>query len=418
MDREIPLNIVRKRKGRSILIATFLLAVLFGIAYATGQMLKPKVYAAEIEIDTVRMGVVENTLSASGEVQPLFEQIIASPISAAIKIVFLTEGAAVQPGDPIMELDKQFLQIEFEKLKKQLELKQTNIAKLKLELDKSYFDLVITDSIKAFRINALKADREYAQRLLKAGGGTKESVEKIENDLHIAKLEKQQLENDLKSRQSIIKASIQESIIDASIQEKDLEELEGKLQQASITASRAGVLTYVNKNLGLKVSEGDILVRLADLGSYKIKGSISDNYLDQIQVGMPALVTVGGEKLSGSLTQLNPAINNNVVEFELILEEPNHSLLRPKQKVEIELITASQNKVLCVRNGAAFAGAKIEEVFVLQGDGTAKRQQINTGFKNAQLVEITQGLKEGDRVIVSDMSKFKNTPSIKIQGLP
>lgn len=415
MDREIPLNIVRKRKRRSILIAICILLALFGVAYTIGQFLKPKIYASDIEIDTVKMGLVENTLSASGEVVPLFEQIISSPISAAIKAVFLTEGTAVQPGESIMTLDKQVLEVEYEKLKKQLELKQTNITKLKLELDKSYFDLVITDSIKAFRINALKADMEYAKRLLKAGGGTKESVEKIENDLHIAKLEKQQLENDLKSRQAIVKASIQESIIDAAIQEKDLEELERKLKQANITADRAGVLTFVNKNLGLKVSEGDILVRLADLGSYKVKGSISDNYLDQIQVGMPVVVIVGGEELTGSLAHINPAINNNVLEFELILEEPNHALLRPKQKVEIELITASQSEVLYVKNGPAFAGAKTEQVFVLQGDGTAKRQQVNTGFKNARLVEIKQGLKAGDQVIVSDMSKFKNALSIKIK---
>ncbi|MBK8556894.1 MAG: HlyD family secretion protein [Lewinellaceae bacterium] len=70
-----------------------------------------------------------------------------------------------------------------------------------------------------------------------------------------------------------------------------MKEFERKLQQADIVASRAGVLTYVNLNLGQKVAEGGVLARIADLNSYKILGIISDAYAEQRRGGMPVLIS-------------------------------------------------------------------------------------------------------------------------------
>ncbi|MBK8556893.1 MAG: hypothetical protein IPL65_14455 [Lewinellaceae bacterium] len=119
-----------------------------------------------------------------------------------------------------MDLDKEFTRMEFEKQRDALELKRNSIVKTRLELDKSFFDLMIQDSIKACRIKSLLADVENAKRLFKAGGGTHEAIDQAETSLQVAKLEKRQLENDIKSRQAIMHLSIRESEISAAIQEK------------------------------------------------------------------------------------------------------------------------------------------------------------------------------------------------------
>ncbi len=61
---------------------------------------------------------------------------------------------------------------------------------------------------------------------------------------------------------------IKESEIAAAIQESDLNELGRKMQQANISASRDGVITWVNKNIGAVVQPGETLARIADLGSF------------------------------------------------------------------------------------------------------------------------------------------------------
>ena len=277
MDREISTEEIKRQKSKKWLWAMAAVTILAILTWILRDSLSTTLKRTEIRTAIAEIGPIENTLTASGEVQPEFEQVITSPIAAIVQQAYFDAGANVKTGDKLVELDKEFTKIEFEKQRDQLDLKRNSVVKLKLELDKNFYDLKITDSIKAFRINSLQADLENAKRLFKAGGGTRETIEQAETNLRIAQLEKRQLENDIKTRQAVTQASIRESEISASIQEKELREFERKLQQANIIATRAGVLTFINKNLGTKVNEGEILARIADLNSFKIIGSISDN---------------------------------------------------------------------------------------------------------------------------------------------
>src|SRR6185369_12441531 len=95
-----------------------------------------------------------------------------------------------------------------------------------------------TNSIKQLRINSLAADVENARRLFKAGGGTREDVEQAELNLKVARLEKQQLENEIRIRQQTMQVQMAEARITSSIQANELHALERKLQAANITAGR------------------------------------------------------------------------------------------------------------------------------------------------------------------------------------
>lgn len=416
MDRDISIQENRKHKGRVVRYVVMSVIVLIAAAWLLRGALSTTIKRADIRIAVVETGNVENTLNASGEVQPEMEQVITSPISATIQQAYFNAGATVKPGDKILELDKAYTQIEFEKQKDQLELKRTGIVRIKHDLDKSYFDIQIQDSIKAYQITSLKAELENAKRLYKAGGGTREAIEQAETNLRIAQLEKRQLENDIRSRQKGMQTSIRESEISAAIQEKELSEFERKLRQADIIATRAGVLTYVNLNLGAKVNEGEILARVADLGSFKVLGSISDTYSAQLRAGMPVIVRINEELVRGVLINIHPAVSNNVVTFDVALDDQHASKqLRPRMKVELFLVTQAQARAIRVQNGPAFKGGVVQDVFVLRPGGKAERRTVRLGLSNFDFVEVKEGLQPGDSVIISDLSEYRNIKSIDIR---
>ena len=172
MDRELTPQEIRRKKNKWIITGIIaLLAFIIGI-WLLRISLNTSVDKSSITTSVVETGDVENTISASGEIVPEFEQEITSPINAVIKSALLDAGIKVEAGQAIMELDKEYTQIELEKLKYELELKKNNITKIKLQLDKSYYDLKANDSIKQLRINSFEAAVQYAKRLYKAGGGT------------------------------------------------------------------------------------------------------------------------------------------------------------------------------------------------------------------------------------------------------
>jgi HlyD family secretion protein len=415
MDRELPREIMQQQKNKRWLVAALAVAVILAGVWSVRSVLFTALSRADIRTAVADIGSVENTMTATGEVRPAFEQLLVSPITAVLEKVYLNEGASVAVGTKILDLDKTEPQTDLEKQKDQLDLKRNGIIKLKLELDKSYYDLEITDSIKLFRINALKADLENAKRLFRAGGGTREAVEKVETDLKIAQLEKKQLEHDLQTRQAIMQRSIRESEISMAIQEKELKAFERKLQQADIVATRSGVLTYVHKNIGSKINEGEILARLADLGSFKILGSISDNYADQLRVGMPVIVRVGLQDIRGVLVNIYPSVTNNVLTFDVTFDGKTSTAFRPNMKVEVFIVTDSHQKTIRVSNGPAFKGTSEQDIFVLRPDGQLERRRIKIGLSSFDFVEIIEGVSIGETVVISDLSKYENARVIKLK---
>ncbi len=413
MDIDIEQQVSRSRRKKILLTSAAIIVILLSAVYFLRASLSSTISSNTIATAVVEQGTIENTITASGEIVPEFEEIISSPITASIQQVKKNAGSTVAAGESVIMLDKSATVTELATKKFQLEAKKNNIRKLKLELDKSFYDIKSNNDIKQLRINSLTAEVENAKRLLKAGGGTQEDVEKAELELKVARLEKQQLENEIKSKQQTMQVEMRQSEIEASIQENDLAELQRKLNNADILTSRPGVITWVNKNIGAMVNAGEPLARIADLSGFKVSGTISDNFIDDLKQGMPAIVRINETQLKGTVTQIYPTIQNNIVQFDVKPDSQYARLLRPNLKVDVFLVTQSKSNVLRVANGAAFRGSSPQNVFVVQ-NGKAVRRKVRTGLSNFDYIELQDNITAGETVIISDMSKFKNTDEITI----
>lgn len=414
MDRNIEQQVssAQKKKTTTYVIIGIILfaAAVMLLRFAFGSTL----HRSEFTTAVVRRGDIENTINASGEVLPEFEEVISSPIAASIQKVLMDAGSSIRAGQSILTLDKSAAQTEYETLKFQLESKQNDIRKIKLELDKSFYDIKSNNDIKQLRINSLKATVENAKRLLKAGGGTREDVEQAELDLKVAGLEKKQLENEISNKQQTMRLQMKEAEIAAHMQSIEISELSRKLKQADISAGRSGVVTWVNRNIGAAVLPGEVIARIADLSSFKVKGTLSDNYADQLKNGMTAIIRINETQLRGKVVNIYPAVQNGTVSFDIRPDDGNSKLYRPNLKVEVFLVTDKHNNVLLIDNGPAFKGRENETIYVLR-DGLAKKTLVKTGLSNFDVVELKDKVNAGDVIITSDMSDFTNSKEIKIK---
>jgi HlyD family secretion protein len=414
MDKELAPEIIAKRKNKNLVIGAIILVALATAVWLTRSYLKSSINRTDITTAKVEVGNIENTINASGEVLPEFEEILTSPINASIKSAVMDAGNKVKAGQSILTLDKSASQTDFEKLKFQLESKQNEISKLKLDLNKSFFDIKSNNDIKQLHIANLTDAVENAKRLFKAGGGTREGIEQAELNLKVALLEKKQLENEIKSKQQTMQIEIKEAEIAAAIQKNDLSELQRKLNLANIVATRNGVVTYVNKNIGANVSAGETLARIADLGSFKVAGSMADNALDQLHTGVPVIIRINDDQLRGTVTNVSPSVQNGVVSFDIRLDERNSKLLRPNMKVDVFLVTATRSHIMRIANGPAFKGPSVQDIFVVR-NGKAERRTVHVGLTNFDYVQLLDGVQPGDVVITSDMTEYKNSTELTIK---
>ena len=415
MDTSIEKEVSARKKRNLIVIIGVALFVLALGTLLVRNFFKSTISRAEINTAVVQTGDIENTINASGEILPEFEEVLTSPINASVRSVSMEAGKKVNAGQSILTLDKSAAQTDFDKLGFQIESKENEIRKLKLDLEKSFYDIKSNNKIKQLRISNLIDAVSNAKRLFKAGGGTREGIEQAELNLKVAELEKQQLENEILSKQQTMKIEIREAEISLAIQRNDQLALKRKLDLANVQAARPGVVTWVNRNIGAMVREGDPIARIADLSSFKVAGTISDNMLDQVSNNMPAIIRTNDILLRGHIINISPSVSNGLVSFDVQLDDRNHKALRPNMKVELYLVTQTRSNVTRVANGAAFKGAKSQDIFVLK-DGRAERRTVSTGLSNFDYIEILSGLKPGEVVITTDLSDYKNTREITVNN--
>ena len=414
MDRELSDKVLQQQRYQNILWTIVIIGAILAGLYFFRSSLSTSLSATKFRTAVAETGNIENTITATGEVLPEFEQVITSSIQAEVQEVLISVGSRVKPNQPILALNKEFALLTKQKLDDGLSLKKNSIVQLKLQLDKNLYDLKINNEIKGLRINGLKADLEDAKRLVTIGGGTAEAMEKVKLNLEIAQLEKKQLENDLAYKQQSVTSDLKEVELQLAIQGKDLKEFSRKLEQAKVVASRAGVLTWVNENIGTTVNEGEALARVADLASFRIEGAISDIYGEKIHVGQAAIVRINEQDLRGLISNIKPTVTDGVIQFVVQLKEQNHELLRPNLKVEVFLITKSKNNTIRVENGPIFKGRKQQFIYVLE-NGIAKRREVKVGLANFDYVEILDNLKAGEEVIITDMKDYEHLEEIPVE---
>ena len=154
-----------------------------------------------------------------------------------------------------------------------------------------------------------------------------------------------------------------------------LHELERKLQLANIVAKREGVVTWVNKNIGAAIQEGESIARIADLSSFKVQGSISDNYLDQLHNGMTAIIRINETQVRGTVVNIHPSVKMELFHFDIQLDERNNKLLRPNMKVDVFLVTATKAMFCEWQTDLHLKGSFHQDIFVLK-NGKAEKERF------------------------------------------
>ncbi len=302
-----------------------------------------------------------------------------------------------------------------EKLKDELALKKNNATKLKLQLEKTIIDLNTQSNIKKLSVESMETDLKEERYLDSIGGGTKEKIEKAELNLKISKLELEQINQTIENSEKAMEADLVGLNYEINIQQNNINEMESKIDRATIKADKKGVITSINSQIGQTVSEGEELAKVANLQSYEVDGSISDMHSEKLSNGANVIVRINGQTdIDGEVVSISPAIEENLIQFKIKLAQKEHPQLRPNMKVDVFLVTAFRKNVLRVKNGAFYQGGSKQKVFVVE-NGKLVQKEVEFGESNIDYVEIVNGLSRGDKIVTSDMEDYVKSEQLFIK---
>ena len=415
MDREIPKEVRDKeRKKKFIKYGAIGVAAVVCIAVLISFM-RSSVNRKDLVFSEVDNGTIEVSVSASGKVVPAFEEIINSPINTRIVEVYRKGGDSVDVGTPILKLDLQSTETEYKKLLDEEQMKRYQLEQLKVNNNTYLSDLSMQVKISAMKLNRMEVELRNERYLDSLGSGTTDKVRQAELNFNTGKLELEQLRQQYANESKVKEADLKVKELEFNIFSKSLAEMQRTLDDAQIRSPRKAILTYINNQVGAQVAEGSQVAIISDLSHFKVEGEIADTYGDRVAAGGRAIVKIGNEKLEGTVSSVTPLSKNGVISFIVQLNEDNNKRLRSGLKTDVYVMNAVKEGVLRLANASYYVGRGEYELFVQDSKDEIVKRKVQLGDSNFEYVEVISGLKPGDKVVVSDMSSYKNKNKLKLK---
>lgn len=415
MDRELDVSFRRQRIARRVIVATGLLALSAAFFIWGPRLIQPSIARTRIRTAKVDVGALAATITAAGNVVPEFEQVISSPVNARVLKILQRPGALLGQGQPIIELDLNESRLAIAKLNQQLELKQNQQAQAKLELENTLITLQSQWEIKNLEHKSAKAVTARNRSLRQEGLLSEERLREVELAEEKTGFELQQLAAAKRNAQALTSTQLEGLALEMKTLEGERSEAQRQLELATTKADRRGVLTWVVNEEGATVSKGAVLARIADLSSFRVEATVSDVHANRLAVGLPAQVKLNDQTtLAGAVARINPTVNNGVITFVVNLDDKAHELLRANLRADVFIVTERKDRVLRIKRGPFANGEGLRDVFVIRGDAAIKTP-VRFGIAGADYYEVTQGLFEGDEVIISDMTDYQHIKEVKLK---
>jgi RND family efflux transporter MFP subunit len=415
---------LKKKKMRQYAVWAGLGAVLLTVAVIAVSRLKPAaptVDRSTIWPDTVKHGnMIRQVRGSTGTLVPREDSIelIPAQTDATVVRIRVLPGAPVTPDTVLMDLTDPQLDQELLSAQQALKGAQADYKSLQATLNSTLMD----KKIAAAQVNAsYTTDQRQAQtdeELYKLGvvSGLVSSASRNAADQLTAqkKLSEQQLDVNQKAIEVQL-ASAQTKVEQAKAQ---LDLYQKQFAALSVRAGISGVLAQlpIPLQVGQHVTAGTSVAKVIQLDKLKAGLQIAETQARDIQIGQPASIDTHNGIIPGHVSRIDPSVLNGTVTVDVALDGPLPQGARPDLSVEGTIDLEKLNDILYVGRPALGNENSTLSLFKIDPDGKgAVRVPVKVGRASVNSIQVLEGLKEGDQVILSDMSREDGVDRIRLE---
>src|SRR5437868_5185047 len=416
MDKPRGQEVIQQRRRRRVIYAIIGIAAVAGITMGLSRLkpAAPSVERSTVWIDTVKRGPMLRQVRGLGTLTPEDIRFIPAIVDGRVERVNVLPGALVNADTILLELSNP--QLQQEALDAQLKLKAAEADYKRLEAE-------LQSQVLNQKAEAAKAEQEYTQAHRQAQ--TDEELAKLGvisgNNLKVSEGNAEQLgiRNDIEKQRLVGSSEVLEAQLAAKKtdieQQHALADLKAsQLASLKVRAGEKGVLQESSLKAGQYVTAGTLLAKVVQPEELKAELKIPETQAKDIAIGLPAQIDTHNGIINGKVMRIDPSVQNGTVTVDVKLESAAPGM-RPDLSVDGTIDLERLANVLYVGRPAFGQEKSTVGMFKLEPDAkNADRVQVQLGRSSVNTVEILGGLKEGDQVVLSDMSRWDNYDRVRL----
>jgi HlyD family secretion protein len=417
MDIQRPSN-ARAKKIRRIAYGTVTLLLLGGVTYGLSKLrpAAPSVDKATIWPDEVKRGPMLVERRGLGTLVPEDIRWIAAQTDSRVDRWVLRPGAIVKPNSIIMELSDPTLQQTALDAEFQLKGAEADYANLKVQVDSELMNQKATEAQVRSDYEQAKIQHEVDAKLLKDGltADVTERLSRVREQQLAIRVQLEGERTRITADSSRARLAAQQAKID---QQKALYQLKKtQLDALHVRAGIDGVLQLVPVEVGQHITPGTNLARVADPKKLKAEIKIAETQAKDVLIGQKATIDTRNGIVNGHVSRIDPSVVNGTVTVDVTITDPLPNGARPDLSVDGTVEISNIKDVLFVGRPVHGQEASTIGIFKIIDDGAeAVRVNVKLGRSSVNTIEILDGLKIGDKVILSDMSAWDNFDRVRLK---
>src|SRR5450631_339202 len=420
-------DLKRKKTRKMIVLGGLSLLGIVAIALFVWRLkpASPTVERATVWTDTVKRGPMLRQVRGLGTLVPREDRLrlIASQTDGTVLRILVLPGAKVKPDTVIMELTSPLVSQEAQDARLQLKSAEADYRNTQVKLQSDLMDQ---------KSDAADIGSQYTQAQLQAktdkalfdlgvisGLAYSDSQGKADALTTRNTLEGQKLtmnEKALESQLAVQQTKVEQARAQAELKQKDLDAL-------TVRAGIDGVLVELPQiseghplQVGTHVAAGTTLAKIVQPDQLKASLKIAETQARDIQIGQPASIDTHNGVIPGRVQRIDPAVQNGTVTVDVELTGSLPQGARPDLSVDGTIDLERMTDVLYV--GRPALGNENSTLSLFKEDVDHKgavRVPVKVGRASVNSIQVLEGLKEGDTVVLSDMSRYDNVDRIRLE---
>jgi HlyD family secretion protein len=418
MDIKRPPKSKIKKKIRNAVMIVVGVTAIGGITYGLTKLkpAAPTLDRSTAVIETVKRGEMVRDVRGNGTLVPELTRMVPAPADGRVERILLKAGVEVQPSTVLVELSNPQLEQQATDTEFQVKAAEADEENLKVRLESD----AMTQKAAIATINS-----QYSQAKLQLDADEVLAKQGLVADLvlKISRVAVQDLANRLKVEQERLVVSSKSTKAQLNAASSRLQQLRAlatlrrqEVDALKVRAGSAGVLQQVTVSEGQQVTPGFNIARVADPASLKAVLRVPETQITDVRIGQPVIVDTRNGLIQGQVSRIDPAAREGTFEIDASLIGPLPPSARPDLSVDGTIELERLKDVLKVGRPAFGQAQQTIGMFVLTPDGSeAIRTPVKLGRNSVSTIEILDGLKEGDQVIISDTSALDSYNRIRVR---
>ena len=355
-----------------------------------------------VTIAPVEMTPITRRLNVTGTVAARDDLIPVLPQTTGLQIkqVLVREGDTVKTGQVLAILDQSVLKAQIDQAQAQLESAQAVVGQR----------LAARAQAEATLSDAQQQLRRY-QTLANQGAI---SAQDLETRATTVATDQEAVR--------VAEANIRSAQADVRNNAARVEQLRTQVAQTIVRAPVNGIVAEKIAQIGDVTNGTQKLFSIIRNGLLEVDADVSQTQLPQVRIAAPALITSNADsrvRLQGQVREISPLVNKDTRQATVKINVPPTNLLRPGLFVQAAITTNTATGLTVPAQSVVSSATGGSTVFLVSGDGKARSQSVEVGkIINGQRVEITQGLKLRDLVVVAGAGYLKDGDRIQVVPQP